>query len=60
MSHIANDFKPVKKTPVNPSGAVQNSEPPRQPVDASPGAVAQEWWWSAAGSSRPVYGPYEI
>jgi len=60
MAHISNDPRHTKKIPVNESAAVENSGLPRQPVHASSQPAVQEWWWSAAGSSRPVYGPFEI
>ena len=60
MAHISNDPGHTKKIPVNESAAVENSGLPRQLGHASSQPAMQEWWWSAAGSAPPAYGPYEI
>jgi len=60
MAHNSNDPGHTKRIPVNESAAVENSGMPRQPGRASSQPAVPEWWWSAAGASRPVYGPYEI
>lgn len=60
MTHVANNSASAKKIPLNKSATAEEGELMRQADDVSSRAVKQQWWWSAADASRPVYGPYEI